>query len=427
MKEYGKQQQQARRKADRRRHRRMRKVRRYAKQTGQSLLEEVAMKGAESHIQDVLEEERESFLERKRYERASDEEFKGYRNGYSKPRRLTLGCGQVEVQMPRVRDNAERFRSGLVGRYQRTGKNLLDALPELYLHGISLGDFQEALQTLLGTGAGLSAASIARLKRKWHADYMAFSTAPLESHYAYVWADGIYLRVGGAGDKLALLVVVGTDAEGRKRLLALIPGERESYAQWLDVFRDLAERGVTWIGLMIADGIPGLWRAVGEAFPDALCQRDWMHKKRNVLDKLPKRNQKQAKEDLDRIYYAETKEEATKWMVYFADQYRAHPAAVECLLKNQQELLAYYAFPKEHWRHLRTSNPIESPFAVVRSRLRRAKRIVQHWSALGLVHQLLLLRQRRWHRLNAPELVAEVIAGAKYRNGIKVKEAQRNA
>jgi putative transposase len=423
MSDYQKEQEAARKRQERREKRALRRVRRMLKQESASLLDKTALTGAQEKIQDTLEAERDAFLEREWHERAGEEKLRGYRNGYAKPRQVHLGGGSIAVEMPRVTENAERFRSGLLPRYQRTSPKVLETLPQLYLYGISTGDFEAALECLLGVGAALSPATISRLKEKWAEEYEAWRRQPLAQHYAYIWADGIYIKVGRNKEKLALLVVMGADSDGRKRLLTLIPGQRESTEQWLEVLRDLKKRGVTWIGLAVADGIPGFWSALGESFPDTRRQRCWVHMIRNILDKLPRSKQTQAHEDLKRIYNAGTRAEAVARIVRFADRYRADPPAVQCLLENQGDLLSYFDFPKEHWRHLKTTNPVESPFSAVKSRVRRAKRMMQHWSALGLMFKLMQDQQTRWHRLNAPELVAAVVAGAKYCDGVQVKVA----
>jgi putative transposase len=423
MSEYQKQEASARRRAERKARREERRLRHQLKQESAGLLDKTALEGARKQIQATLDEERETFLERKPYERVEKEEFRGYRNGHGAARQVHLGYGTVAVAMPRVADSEPAFESELLPPYQRTSPAVLETLPQLYLYGISTGDFEAALECLLGVGASLSAASIVRLKERWYLEYECWRNAPLASHYAYIWADGIYIRVGQNKEKLALLVVLGVDGEGRKRLLALIAGQRESYEQWLEVLRDLKRRGLRWIGLAVADGIPGFWRAVAEAFPETRRQRCWVHMMRNILDKLPKGKQTQAHKDLQRAYNAATRAEAVNWIVYFADNFRAYPAAVKCLLENQEDLLGYFSFPQAHWRHLKTTNPIESPFAPVKSRIRRAKRLVRPWSALGLVYQLLILQETRWQRLDTPELAAAVIAGRKYRDGQEIKQA----
>lgn len=419
MSEYRKQEETARRRAERKAQREERRLRHQLKQEAAGLLDKVALAGAGKQIQDTLEEERETFLERKPYVRVEEERFRGYRNGHGAPRQVHLGCGTVAVTMPRVAESARPFRSRLLAPYERTSPKVLETLPQLYLRGISTGDFEAALECLLGVGAPLSASSIVRLKERWREEYESWRNEPLASHYAYIWADGIYVNVGGNREKLALLVVLGADSDGRKRVLALLTGQRESRLQWLDVLRDLVRRGVEWIGLAVADGIPGFWAALAEAFPGAGRQRCWVHMIRNVLDKLPKHKRAQAKRDLGRIYNAATRAAAVTWLVDFADRYRAYPPAVRCLVENQQDLLGYFDFPQAHWRHLKTTNPIESVFAPVRSRVARAKRLQRSWSALGLVHQLLMSGQNRWQRLHAAELCAAVIAGTRYRDGIE--------
>ena len=421
--DYQKEQEAARRRQERREKRAERRRRRVMKQDAASLLDKMALAGAQEKIQDTLEAERDGFLERDWYVRAGKAKPRGYRNGYAKPRPVHLGGGSVEVELPRVTEDGGDFRSGLLAPYQRTSPKVLETLPQLYLYGISTGDFEAALECLLGVGAALSPATISRLKVKWAEEYEEWVKRPLASHYAYIWADGIYIKVGRNKTKLALLVVMGADVDGRKHLLTLIAGQRESTDQWLEVLHDLKERGVKWIGLAVADGIAGFWSALEQAFPETIRQRCWVHMMRNVLDKLPKSKQSQARKSLQRIYGAATRGEALARIARFAESYNAYPPAVKCLVENQDGLLGYFDFPKEHWRHLKTTNPIESPFGPVKSRVNRAKRMMQHWSALGLVFKLLEDQQTRWHRLDAPELVAAVIAGAKYRNGVQIKAA----
>src|SRR5512138_3818442 len=419
--DYQKEQEAARKRQERREKRAERRQRRVLKQDAASLLDKMALAGAQEKIQDTLEAERDEFLERDWYVRTGKAKPRGYRNGFAKPRTVHLGGGSIEVEMPRVRDDGGDFRSGLLSPYQRTSPQVLETLPQLYLYGISTGDFEAALECLLGVGAALSPATISRLRVKWAREYEEWVKRPLASHYAYIWADGIYIKAGRNKMKLALLVVMGADVDGRKHLLTLIPGQRESEEQWLEVLRSLKARDVKWIGLAVADGIPGFWSALDKAFPATRRQRCWAHMMRNVLDKLPCSKQGQALKSLQRIYGAETRADAQTRIGRFAESYKAYPPAVRCLVDNQDYLLGYFDFPKEHWLHLKTTNPVESPFSAVKSRVNRAKRMMQHWSALGLVFKLLQDQETRWHRLNAPELVAAVIAGAKYRNGVQVK------
>lgn len=386
------------------------------------LLEEKALGGAKRSIDLALKLERDEFLKRNHYDRVPEATFRGYRNGYSR-RRIGLGGGQVTVAMPKVSDGPELYESRLLPPYLRTAPNVMETLPLLYLNGMSGGDFREALGALLGTKAVLSDSSIARLRAHWADEYQAWAQAPLDSSYAYIYADGVRLRVGAAPHDLTLLVVIGVDGEGRKRLLAMLPGGRENYGNWLDTFRHLADRGVCWIGLVIADGIPSLWKALREVFPETRQQRDWVHKIGNVLDKLPadKRLQARALADLQRIYSAPSREVANHEFSRFARKYAVHTVAVDCLLKDQTALTAYFDFPRAHWIHLKTSNPVESPFDAVKRRLRKAKRMVTETAAFGLVHQLLMKQQGRWRRLFSPELAGHVLYGAQYRNGVQVK------
>jgi putative transposase len=423
MSDYQKEQEAASRRQERREKRAERRLRRVLKQESASLLDKVALAGAQEKIQDTLDTERDEFLKRKWYVRAGKAKLRGYRNGYAQLRQVHLSGGSVEVEVPRVTKDGGEFRSGLLSPYQRTSPKVLETLPQLYLYGISTGDFEAALECLLGVGAALSPATVERLKEKWAEEYEAWRKRTLSSHYAYIWADGIYIKVGRNKEKLALLVVMGADENGRKQLLTLIAGQRESEDQWLEVLHDLKKRGVKWIGLAVADGIASFWSALEQAFPQTQRQRCWVHMMRNVLDKLPKSKQAQAHKSLERIYNAATRAEAKARIVRFAESYQAYPPAVRCLVENRHDLLGYFDFPREHWRHLKTTNPVESPFSAVKSRVRRAKRMMQHWSALGLVFKLMQDQQTRWNRLTAPELVAAVIGGAKYRDGVQLKAA----
>jgi putative transposase len=423
MSDYQKEQEAARKRQERREKRAERRRRRALKQESASLLDKVALSGAQEKIQETLDAERDEFLERDWYERTGKAKLRGHRNGYARPRTVHLGGGSVEVEVPRVRADGGEFHSGLLAPYQRTSPKVLETLPQLYLYGISTGDFEAALECLLGVGAALSPATASRLKAKWAEEYEAWQKRTLASHYAYIWADGIYIKVGRNKEKLALLVVMGADVDGRKHLLTLIAGQRESTEQWLEVLHDLKARGVKWIGLAVADGIAGFWSALEQALPKTTRQRCWVHMIRNIVDKLPRAKQAQARKSLQRIYQAATRAEAKACIARFAASYKAYPPAVKCLVENHDDLLGYFGFPKEHWRHLKTTNPVESPFSAVKSRVKRAKRMMQHWSALGLVFKLLQDQQTRWHRLNAPELVAAVVAHAKYRDGVQVKAA----
>jgi putative transposase len=389
------------------------------------VLDEIACEGARRMLVDALEYEVEEFLGRKRYQRA--EEFNGYRNGYGKRRKVAMGSGTVEIRTPRVRDNEESFSSRVLRSYQRQSEGVKEMIPELYLHGLATGDFELALRGFLGDGASLSASSVTRLKEKWEKEYEDWRKRSLiETKYAYLWCDGIYPKAGLAGDKTALLIVLGVNQRGEKEALAIYEGYRESTESWKTVLHDLKERGLDDPCLFIGDGALGLWAAVSEVYPHASHQRCWCHKMRNVLNHFPKRLQKAVKASLQDMYYASTKQQATSFMDRFAETYGAeYPRAVECLLKDREALLTYYSYPREHWQSLKTSNPIESIFAPVKLRTNAARRIKSHRSALFLIFQLIIRAQKRWRRINCPELVEKVIEEIKFEDGKEVKSRNK--
>jgi len=378
------------------------------------LLEELARKGAETSVQDMVEAEVEDHIGRQRYERKPGSQHTGYRNGHAPSRTLATRCGPVTVRPVKLRATRKPFASKVLIKYQRQTDTVTSLLPDLYLVGLATGDFEGVLQEFLGEGASLSPATIVRLKAKWEDEYRTWCRRPLRTRYAYVWADGIYLRVGGNRDRLAILVAMGVNEDGVKEVLAIEPGWREDNANWLSVFRGLHDRGLKHIRLVIGDGIRSLWNAVEETYPAAARQRCWRHKLENILSKLPKRLQSQALEDLQTIYHAANREEATGGFARFAGKYHDYEPAVELLLKDQDTLLSYFAFPKAHWVSLKTTNPLESVFAPIRVRLNKAKRIRSLYAALALTHQLLMLRETRLNRILAPDLVAYVAAGKRW-------------
>ena len=389
-------------------------------------LDESAREGARRMLIDALECEVEEYLGRKRYERS--EEFAGYRNGYGKKRKVAIGCGTVGIRAPRVRDTEEPFSYRVLKKYQRQSDAVKDMLPELYLHGLATGDFEMDLRGFLGEGASLSAASVVRLKEKWEGEYENWRRRSLRgSKYAYLWCDGIYPKAGLAGDKTALLVVLGVNENGEKEPLAIFEGYRESTDSWKAVLHDLKERGLDDPRLFVGDGALGLWAAIDEVYPHADQQRCWCHKMRNVLNCFPKRLQGDVKAVLREMYYASTKQQALKLMEQFAETYsKEYPRAVECLLKDQKALLIYYSYPREHWQSLKTTNPIESIFALVKLRTNATRRIKSPRSALFLIFQLIMTAEKRWRRINAPELVQKVVQGIKFENGKEVKTKKRN-
>jgi putative transposase len=384
-------------------------------------LEAIARAGARQKLMEILEQEVEEFLGRRRYERSA--EFAGYRNGYGKRRKVALGSGTVEIRGPRVRDNQEEFRSKVLKSYQRQSETIKKMIPELYLHGLATGDFELALRGFLGEAASLSPASIVRLKKQWGTEYESWRKRSLAGHsYVYLWCDGIYPKAGLTGDKTALLVVLGVNEDGQKEPLAIIEGYRESKENWGNVLHDLQERGLDDPRLFVGDGALGLWAAIDEVYPKADHQRCWCHKMRNISSYFPKRLQSEVKVLLREMYYASTKEKSLKLMDSFAERFNGdYPRAVECLLKDQDKLLTYFSYPQQHWQSIKTTNPIESIFASVKLRTRAAKRIKSPRSALFLIFGIITRAQKQWRRINAPHLLEKVIEGVKFENGKEVK------
>ena len=389
-------------------------------------LDAIAREGARRMLISTLEAEVTGFLGRQRYER--NELSPGYRNGYGKQRQVTLGSGTVSVRAPRLRDTEERFASHVLSAYQRRSQAVKELIPELYVQGLATGDFEPALRGLLGESANLSPSTVVRLKGHWESEYEAWRTCSLGDHqYAYLWCDGVYPKAGLQGDKTAFLVVLGADESGEKEPLAIIEGYRESTESWAEVLRNLKARGLTDPTLFCGDGALGLWGAINTVYPEADHQRCWVHKMRNVLVYFPKRLHTEVKRLLRQMYDATTKDQAETLMAQFADLYgRDYPRAVECLLKDQDALLTYFDYPREHWVSLKTTNPIESIFATVKLRTNAARRIKSPRSALYLIFQLILRAQKRWRRLNAPHLVTKVLEGVKFEDGMEVRKTKNN-
>jgi transposase-like protein len=394
-------------------------------------LDAIAREGARRMLISTLEAEVTEFLGRQRYERR--ELSGGYRNGYGKQRQVTLGTGTVPVRAPRVRDSEEPFHSQVLPSYQRQSAAVKELIPELYVQGLATGDIEPALRGLLGERAGLSPSTVVRLKGQWESEYEAWRRRSLSDHrYAYLWCDGVYPKAGLQGDKTAFLVVLGANENGEKEPLAIVEGYRESTESWAEALRDLKVRGLTDPKLFVGDGALGLWGAINEVYPHADQGRCWCHKMRNVLTHFPKRLQGEVKGRLRQMYDADTKDEAETLIAQFAEVYgRDYPRGVECLLKDQEALLTYYRYPREHWVSLKTTNPIESIFAVVKLRTNAARRIRSPRSALYLIFQLILRAQKRWRRINAPHLVTKVLEGVKFEDGIEVttksNQAERDA
>ncbi|MGH7289310.1 MAG: IS256 family transposase [Myxococcota bacterium] len=384
-------------------------------------LEKRVREHAQEWIQRLLEEEVESFLGRRKSERRACVDGRaGYRNGHGKPRRLSMMSGTITVRRPRVRATEDPFESRVLPLFVRRTESVRDLLPELYLHGLSQGAFELAMRGLLGEGAPLSASSIARLRGRWQAEYEAWAERSLADHdVVYAWADGIYVKAGLEKEKAALLVVVGALRDGRKEVLAVVPGHRESEAAWTEVLRDLAQRGLRPPRLLVADGALGIWAAAAHVWPTTEEQRCWNHKIANVLDKLPKNAQATARELLRKIPAAETRKEAEQRREAFVRRYqRTQPKAVETLLSDWERMVTFYRFPKEHWKHLRTTNVVESPFAAVRLRTDAAKRFKRVDNATAMLWKLLRVAEKTFRLLDHAALLRDVYAGRTYRDGV---------
>ena len=383
-------------------------------------LEDWTRSSIQALLQRVLEEEVTEFLGRTRYERRSAvDSGPGSRNGHGKRRRLSLMSGTIEVKRPRVRGLEERFESRILPLFLRRTHEVTQLLPELYLHGLSQGDFELALRGLLGDAAPLSPSSIGRLRAKWEEEFETWQERRLDDReLVYAWADGLYVKAGLEKDKAALLVVIGAMSDGRKQVLAIRSGHRESTESWLKVLRDLRDRGLCAPVLLMADGGLPIWSAAEQVWPEAAQQRCWNHKIINVLDDLPKRVQGKARALLTQIPVAETRKEAETRRDTFAARYRErYPAAVATLERDWQRMVTFYDFPEQHWKHLRTTNPVESPFASVRLRTNAGKRYKRVQGATALIWRVLMVAEKRFRKLNAPELLADVFAGDQYQNG----------
>ena len=382
----------------------------------------------QAFIQSILDEEVTELLGREKSERIEGvDAVMGYRNGRGKPRKLTMSSGTITVRRPRVRDLEERFESRVLPLFARRTKEVGELIPELYLHGLAEGDFDLALRGLLGEDAPLSKPTIRRLKAVWAEEFEAWNRRSFEDReVVYVWVDGIYVKAGLERDKAALLVVIGAMSDGTKEVLAVTSGYRESTESWMTVFRDLKARGLGEPRVVVADGNAGIWAAVAQVWPGAEEQRCWNHKTRNVLDRLPKKEQGEAKELLRAIPYAPSLAEALKGRETFAKRYRPwYPKAVETLEDDWDRMVTFYGFPESHWKHLRTTNIVESPFASVRLRTSAAKRFKRVENATALIWKLLAVAEKKFRKLDAPHQLKDVFEGRKFEDGKPVSDHQR--
>ena len=389
-------------------------------------LEEWTRQRVQGYIQDLLEEEVTELLGRaKSQRRQAVDASAGYRNGYGKPRKLTLGGGTITVRRPRVRHLEERFESRILPLFARRTPAVNDLLPELYLDGLAEGDFDLALRGLLGEDAPLSAATVARLKAKWQAEYQTWSTRSLgDLEVVYLWADGIYVKAGLEKEKAAMLIVVAGLSDGRKVVLTVRPGYRESTESWSALLRDLKARGMNAPRLVVADGHLGIWGGLAAVYPKSDQQRCWNHRMVNVLDKLPKTAQPQGRALLTKIPYAESRKEAQRLKRAFQGWAgrQGYEEAATLLDHDWGRMVAFYRYPKEHWVHLRTTNVVESPFAAVRLRTDAAKRYKKVPNATAVIWKTLLLAERRFRKLNAAHLLKEVWQGTRFADGVRVSK-----
>src|SRR5499427_1341624 len=344
------------------------------------------------------------------------------RNGVAEPRKVTTAAGELEIQAPRVHDRREgrRFTSAILPPWARRSPKVTEVLPVLYSRGISTKDFEPALAEFFGSEAGLSASTIQRLTREWSAELSGFQQRDLSQiDYVYLWADGVHFNIRLEQDRLCCLVLIGVRADGHKELVAVGDGYRESEESWSEVLRDLKRRGMRAPVLAVGDGALGFWGALREVFPETKEQRCWVHKIARVLDALPKSLQPKAKAALHEIMNAENKEAAEAAVDRFLETYGAkYPKATEKLVKDRQALLAHFAYPAEHWLHLRTTNAIESTFATVRLRTNKTKGAGSRSAGLAMAYKLLEAAQARWRCVNAAHLVALVRAGATFVDGV---------
>ena len=400
-------------------------------------LTEVLRSGARALLAQAVEAEVAAFLSGQADKLTDDGRQRIVRHGHLPEREIMTGIGPVAVRCPRVRDRVVeggeriRFSSAILPPYARRSKSLEVLIPILYLKGVSTGDFEEAFLALLGKDAGgLSASTVSRLKDAWSDEHARWSRRDLSAkRYVYFWVDGIHVQARLEDDAQCLLVIIGATPEGKKELVGLIDGVRESAQSWKELLLDLKRRGLS-MGpeLAVADGALGFWKAVEEVWPTIRGQRCWVHKTANILNKLPKSLQSKAKRALQEIWMAETRRDALAAFDAFVDTWGVkYDKAAACLIKDRDALLVFYDFPAEHWKHLRTTNVIESSFATVRHRTVRSKGCLSNKTALAMIFKLTEAAEKSWRRLDGHNHLPKVILGVQFTDGIEVVRSQAQA
>lgn len=401
--------------------------------SSQDVLTDILRAGAQQMLTHAIEAEVAAWIDSRQHVTDERGHRQVVRNGYHNKRKITTGLGQLEIEQPRVHDrrgpqDREKFTSQILPPYLRKTKSLEELIPWLYLKGVSTGDFGEALQSLLGAECpGLSASTVTNLKKVWEEEYREWNQRSLvDQQYVYVWADGVHFNIRLEEDRQCILVLMGVTAEGQKELIAVHDGYRESEQSWKELLLDVKARGLTVDPqLATGDGALGFWKALPQVFSKTREQRCWVHKTANVLDKLPKRIQPSAKERIHQIWMAATRTEAEQAFDLFLATYGAkYSKACECLEKDRAELLTFYDFPAEHWKHIRTTNPIESTFATVRLRTKKTKGSGSRRACLTMVYKLMMSAQKKWRALSGAKILPDVLSGIKFINGEKeTKEA----
>jgi putative transposase len=398
----------------------------------------VLREGARRMLMQAVEAEVEAFLAAHAELTDGQGRRRLVRNGHAPERQIQTGIGPLEVRRPKVRDRGVagdepiRFTSAILPAYPRRTSNIEELLPWLYLKGVSTGQFAEALAALLGPEApGLSATTVRRLTESWQEEHEHWQKRDLSARrYVYLWADGVYFTPRLEHERQCLLVLIGADATGRKELLAIEDGWRESAQSWRELLLRLRDENglVLEPELATGDGALGFWQALHQVWPKTRQQRCWVHKTANILNVLPKSVHSKAKQDLHAIYEAENRKAAEDAFDRFLAKYGAkYDKATGCLSKDRQALLAFYDFPAEHWKHVRTSNPIESTFATVRLRTDRTKGCLSRQTALAMVFKLAKSAERHWRRLDGSQRLAQVIQGVRFRDGEPVQAAEDQA